>query len=416
MVKNSKYLARTSLAIMGAGFIATAPFEHSNPFLGLLQGGFEAGIVGGLADWFAVTALFRHPLGIPIPHTSLLTKNRKRMTKALVSTIENEWLSKESIVNKLKNIQLTEKLLSIAKKELYSNRFKKGVISIIVQLIHHLDVKKFIPIIIDQTKGYLSSYKVNSLLSNAVKLILDREYDKKVLDYLLIQAEEWVSKEESKIRLGHAAVNALNKIELDGFLQFALKSFQNLINEEKLGKIIQNLLKNMISDLKQPNSENREKLLSFVHSSLDQLQHNEKLAQEMEVLKEKILAQWDPSLQLEIILQELTETSIQFIHDSPFWDQYLLPLLNDLLTNLSEDENKIAAIESWLHTQITNFIEGNHSKIGKLVQENLDKLDDEKLIDMVENNVGKDLQWIRVNGAICGFIIGICITGIKLLF
>lgn len=416
MVKNSKYLARTSLAIMGAGFIATAPFEHSNPFLGLLQGGFEAGIVGGLADWFAVTALFRHPLGIPIPHTSLLTKNRKRMTKALVSTIENEWLSKESIVNKLKNIQLTEKLLSIAKKELYSNRFKKGVISIIVQLIHHLDVKKFIPIIIDLTKGYLSSYKVNSLLSNAVKLILDREYDKKVLDYLLIQAEEWVSKEESKIRLGHAAVKALNKIELDGFLQFALKSFQNLINEEKLGKIIQNLLKNMISDLKQPDSENREKLLSFVHSSLDQLQHNEKLAQEMEVLKEKILAQWDPSLQLEIILQELTETSIQFIHNSQFWDQYLLPLLNDLLTNLSEDENKIAAIESWLHTQITNFIEGNHSKIGKLVQENLDKLDDEKLIDMVENNVGKDLQWIRVNGAICGFIIGICITGIKLLF
>ncbi|OOP62980.1 hypothetical protein BWZ43_25545, partial [Heyndrickxia oleronia] len=107
MVKNSKYLARTSLAVMGIGFIATLPFEHSNPFLGLLQGGFEAGIVGGLADWFAVTALFRHPLGIPIPHTSLLSKNRKRITKALVSTIENDWLSKESIVNKLKNIQLT---------------------------------------------------------------------------------------------------------------------------------------------------------------------------------------------------------------------------------------------------------------------------------------------------------------------
>ena len=55
----------------------------------------------------------------------------------------------------------------------------------------------------------------------------------------------------------------------------------------------------------------------------------------------------------------------------------------------------------------------NHSKIGKLVQENLDKLDDKTLIEMIENNVGKDLQWIRVNGAVCGFMIGLVLEGIK---
>src|SRR6516162_10700636 len=63
----------------------------------LLQAAAKAGFVGGIADWFAVTALFRHPLGIPIPHTALLPKNRKRVTKGLVSTLENEWLTKESI-------------------------------------------------------------------------------------------------------------------------------------------------------------------------------------------------------------------------------------------------------------------------------------------------------------------------------
>ena len=60
-----------------------------------------------------------------------------------------------------------------------------------------------------------------------------------------------------------------------------------------------------------------------------------------------------------------------------------------------------------------NLIEKNHSKIGKLVQENLDKLDDKTLIEMIENNVGKDLQWIRVNGAVCGFMIGLVLEGIK---
>ncbi|CJD28014.1 Predicted membrane protein [Streptococcus pneumoniae] len=58
-------------------------------------------------------------------------------------------------------------------------------------------------------------------------------------------------------------------------------------------------------------------------------------------------------------------------------------------------------------------MEKNHSKIGKLVQENLDKLDDKTLIEMIENNVGKDLQWIRVNGAVCGFMIGLVLEGIK---
>lgn len=415
MVKNSKYLARTSLAVMGIGFIATLPFEHSNPFLGLLQGGFEAGIVGGLADWFAVTALFRHPLGIPIPHTSLLSKNRKRITKALVSTIENDWLSKESIVNKLKNIQLTVKLLAVAKKEMYSERFKKGILSLIEKIIKHIDLTKFIPVIIEQIKNYIHSYKVKTLLPNIVKLIEDRQYDHKALDYLLEQAESWVAKEESKIQLGSAAIKALNKIELDGFLQFALKSFQSLVNEEKLGKIIQTLLKNIMNDLKHQDSENREKLLQSIHTGLDNLKNNEQLINEIEGLKDAFLSKWNPHDQLEGMIESFRHRAIAYIHEDRFWDESLFPLLNGILDNYSNDEQKIASIETWLHTQITNLIEVNHSKIGKLVQENLDKLDDEMLINMIENNVGKDLQWIRVNGAICGFIIGLCITAIKLI-
>ena len=63
--------------------------------------------------------------------------------------------------------------------------------------------------------------------------------------------------------------------------------------------------------------------------------------------------------------------------------------------------------------QVVSLVEKNHSKIGKLVQENLDKLDDKTLIEMIENNVGKDLQWIRVSGAVCGFMIGLVLEGIK---
>ena len=115
--KSSRKIARYSLIIMGVGFIATAPFQGSF-WVELLHGGFEAGLVGGLADWFAVTALFRHPLGIPIPHTALLPNNRKRMTNGLVSMLKNDWLSKESIQEKIKQIPLTEKLIAILEKQI----------------------------------------------------------------------------------------------------------------------------------------------------------------------------------------------------------------------------------------------------------------------------------------------------------
>ncbi len=113
--KGSRKIAIYSLIIMGVGFIATTPFQ--GPILvDLLHGGFEAGLVGGLADWFAVTALFRHPLGIPIPHTALLPNNRKRITNGLVSMLKKDWLSKESILEKVKHIPFTEKLSVVMKR------------------------------------------------------------------------------------------------------------------------------------------------------------------------------------------------------------------------------------------------------------------------------------------------------------
>src|SRR6476620_9252393 len=106
--KNSQHLATISLAIMAVGFVGTMPIQHSLWGV-ILQGGFEAGLVGGLADWFAVTALFRHPLGIPIPHTALLPKKRNSIIAGIISMLENDWLTKESIRKKIDTINFTEK-------------------------------------------------------------------------------------------------------------------------------------------------------------------------------------------------------------------------------------------------------------------------------------------------------------------
>jgi uncharacterized membrane-anchored protein YjiN (DUF445 family) len=412
--KKSKRLASFSLAVMGTGFVVTTPLQGS--FLGgLLQGGFEAGLVGGLADWFAVTALFRHPLGLPIPHTALLPKNRERMTKALVSTLENDWLSKESIRNKIKQINFTEKILPVLEREIHSDSVKKGAVSLVAQMISHINLENITPFVEKEIKASFHSIEMSTVLQSAINQVLIREYDEKALDYLLGKAEEWIRKSNTKNQLGKLAIWALDNIKLDGFLQFALKSFQNLLNEEKLGSILQTLLLSVVSSLRQTGDTNRKALLLHVRTELQNIKNNKELLEEIENWKNHLIADWEPAEKITEMLQKTQQKALAFVQSSKFMDAYLLPFLTRLLNKLKEDPATINIIEDWIKKEIDNFVEENHSKIGKLVQENLDKLDDETLIHMMENKIGKDLQWIRVNGAICGFIIGIFLTGIKAL-
>ncbi|MGE8077493.1 DUF445 domain-containing protein [Peribacillus loiseleuriae] len=410
--KSSRKIARYSLIIMGLGFIATAPFQGSF-WVELLHGGFEAGLVGGLADWFAVTALFRHPLGIPIPHTALLPNNRKRMTNGLVSMLKNDWLSKESIQEKVKQIPLTEKLIAILDKQIHTDKFRKGIIKLITQMIRYIEIEKITPFVKKQILSTLSKMEMSKFLQLVSSQLLNEQFDKKALDHILIKAETWLRKEQTSQRLGTVSMNVLSKIEADGMLQFALKSIQSLLTEEKLGNIVQNLLLSVIKSLQYENEPNREALISYIRNEIQGINDNKDVLVSIEKWKGQLLAKWEPDQTITESLQQIQKSALDLVEDHEFIDMYLIPLMNHILDNIKENS---ADIDNWIQKQIIILVENNHEQIGNLVQENLDKLDNDTLIDMMENNIGKDLQWIRVNGAVCGFIIGILLTGIQALF
>ncbi|MEY8754238.1 DUF445 domain-containing protein [Peribacillus frigoritolerans] len=410
-IKSSRKIARYSLIIMGAGYIATTPFQGSLP-LDLLHGGFEAGLVGGLADWFAVTALFRHPLGLPIPHTALLPNNRKRMTNALVSMLKNDWLSKESIQDKVKHIPFTEKLIPILGKEIQSDTFRKVLIKLIKQMIGYIDIEKITPFVAKKIKASLSSIDMSKILHLVSSELLNEEFDKKALDHVLKKAEDWLEKKETSHRLGTVAMDVLSKIELEGMLQFAVKSIQSLLNEDKFGNIIQNLLLSVVNNLQNEKEPNREALILYIRKEIQGINHNRELLEGVEKWKKQLLTKWEPEATIEGSLKQIQQEALDFVEDEHFMDNYLTPMIHHILDNIKENSTRI---DQWIQKQITVLIENNHTQIGNLVQENLDKLDNETLIDMMENGVGKDLQWIRVNGAVCGFIIGLILTGAQAL-
>ncbi|MFD5261653.1 MULTISPECIES: DUF445 domain-containing protein [Bacillus cereus group] len=412
MSLQTKYIAGISLGVMGVGFAASIPFQGTVAGE-IIQGGFEAGLVGGLADWFAVTALFRHPMGIPIPHTALLPKNRKRVTKGLINTLENEWLTKESITNKVKEMQLAQMVLQIAEREMQSEAVKKGVVTIAEKAIVTIDTEKLAVIIEKELKTYLHTINTSNILQVLVDQLVVQEYDEKTLDYILVKVKDWTAQDEARYQLGSLGMKAMENIKVDGFLQFTLKSFMNIVDEDKIGGILQKFIISNINSLQDADNSTRQLILSKIRQEIINVKENEALLQELENWKEKWIANWDATDKIKEMLEQVQQRAITFVKNEEFADKYVIPFLQTQMNKIKEDEQTVQKIEEWLQKQVVTLVEKNHSKIGKLVQENLDKLDDKTLIEMIENNVGKDLQWIRVNGAVCGFMIGLVLEGIK---
>ncbi|MGE6400343.1 DUF445 domain-containing protein [Bacillus cereus] len=412
MSLQTKYIAGISLGVMGVGFAASIPFQGTVAGE-IIQGGFEAGLVGGLADWFAVTALFRHPLGIPIPHTALLPKNRKRVTKGLVSTLENEWLTKESITSKVKEMQLAQMVLEIAGKELQSDAVKKGIVTIAEKAILQIDTEKLAVIIEKELKTYLHTINTSNILQVLVDQLVVQEYDEKTLDYILVKVKDWTAQDEARYQLGSLGMKAMENIKVDGFLQFTLKSFMNIVDEDKIGGILQKFIISNINSLQDADNSTRQLILAKIRQEIINVKENESLLQELENWKEKWITNWDATDKIKEMLEQVQQRAVTFVKNEEFADKYVVPFLQTQMNKIKEDELTVQKIEDWLQKQVVTIVEKNHSKIGKLVQENLDKLDDKTLIEMIENNVGKDLQWIRVNGAVCGFMIGLVLEGIK---
>jgi uncharacterized membrane-anchored protein YjiN (DUF445 family) len=410
--KESKKIARYSLIIMAIGFTATIPFQGSF-WVDLIQGGFEAGLVGGLADWFAVTALFRHPLGLRIPHTALLPNNRERMTNGLVRTLKNDWLSKESIQEKIKQVQFSDKLLVILEKEIRTEHFRKAVINLLKKIVASIEVEKISPFVKKQIVSAISDLDLSKYIQLLSKQLLKEQIDQKVLDHVLKKAENWLRQEGTGYRLGTVAMNMLNKIEVEGILQFAINSMRNLLNEEKLGNIVKKLLLSGIHSLQKAEDQNRVALILYIRNEIQGINDNQELIDGIDKWKNQLLDNWEPDETITNTLKQIQQKGLEFVETEDFFDIYLMPIINRIVENLEERKE---SIDQWIQNQITILVEKNHEQIGNLVQENLDKLDNETLIDMVENNIAKDIQWIRVNGAVCGFVIGLILTCIQALF
>src|SRR5579883_907137 len=169
-LRRNRILATSMLTAMGAVFAATRMVPEPGFWTSLIQSGAEAGMVGGLADWFAVTALFRHPLGLPIPHTAIIPTNKDRIGRTLGRFVENNFLTPEVLFRKLRQLQVGRRFANWLAVPATAGFIADSLTSALPYLIRSLrnrDLHDFV----QRAFGEVSPPDVAPILGHAIRLI-----------------------------------------------------------------------------------------------------------------------------------------------------------------------------------------------------------------------------------------------------
>ncbi|WP_058304374.1 DUF445 domain-containing protein [Gorillibacterium timonense] len=411
---NTRKMATVSLLVMGGGFVGSL-FLPETPFFRILSGGFEAGLVGGLADWFAVTALFRHPMGIPIPHTSLLLKNRNRIIESLIGAMETELLNKESIQRKLTEVRLLPLAASGIVKQAGKRSSRVAAVQGAAAIVRAIPLDKTAAVIQNGLSSTLTKADIQPLLVRLAEAGIREGWDERALDAVLRAGGEWVERPETEALLGQMAHAKLRELQVGGFMGFAFQAAAGFLSPDKLGNMLKGMLRSALWDMQASSAPMRLRLLEEIRSHAFTAVNDSALTEQLRSwglgkLEEEATESW--------LLERLEELRSQLLNrldeEARLGGKKVVPLLRYVLEKLRAMPETTDKWERQLADALVTLVERNHYRIGNLVRDNLNKLDDKALVEMLEEKIGTDLQWIRLNGAICGFLVGLVLTLFRL--
>jgi len=410
MGKNYANIAGLSLLAASTGFVASLPFQ-GNLAGQLVHAASEAALVGGIADWYAVTALFRHPLGQKwIPHTAIIPKNRQRIIDGIVDMVENEWLTKEIIKEKIQQVHLIDILLGYVDKRESREYLVSLMASFVQGMADQLNPKELAEFLNNLIHTEGTKIPLTPHLAKLLQWARENGYDDKTFDFLLAEGKKLINQEKCKPIIAAAIKKAAQEFISGGgggmMAQF-IAPILNTLNFEDLAASVQKMI---LEYLDQQADDYRSKFKDFMIYFLGRLQTDQAL--------EEIIEDWKNQALQKVSFTESVAQAILSIKNSDLFSgsglrNYLHKLLNEQINSLREDQEKRDQLENWIKEQIYQFVEEKHSHIGRLVKTNLDKLDEETFVTVIEERVGTDLQWIRVNGAVVGGMIGIALYLLK---
>ena len=384
----------------------------------------EAALVGGVADWFAVTALFRKPLGFPY-HTAILPRRRDSFIQAIVVMVQKEFFSRRKIFRHIEKIHLIPMMEAFLHKRETEEQLTGTVLHFIRATFLRKKNKKAIAYLSARIKKLLLQEDPSELMYRFDVLSRSNAWDQKALARIAVLLAQEVSTEETRQSIRETLAELEREKIGDGFLSRLLE-VTNTVNLDEGTELIQRHTCNLLNELGRDHSPLQENALALLHDCLSDLRQDAELLQVVRDLQER-LAQELP----------LDETLARLFHDlrkhfqmdlkrevdpiaehMPAFYTHLQTILHveyqHMLTLVEERPELQKIITKVLYDLLARSALHAQTLVGVIVGNVLSRLTDEELNHLIYDKVEEDLLWIRINGSLVGgcigFILFVCMS------
>lgn len=422
--KMKNNIGSLSLIIAFSGLVLIEILLHFNylqhPGWLIVLAGFEAATIGGVADWFAVRALFHE---IPIPfikkHTNIIVKNRGKLTEGIVDLVTNKWLSPEVITEKLREVDVASAILEFLQNPNSQKKTVGFIREMALKLTAEMDRSEFVATIEKMTYKQLEQINLASPIGNWLENAVRTGEHHAIWELLIEAAETSLHNEDTQQLILSKLEEAVKEYSDQGFLKKTTMFLAKKTGGLDVNTITAELLfktHEMLLDAKfNPQHVLRLKFDNWLIEFAQKLASgDEEAAGFITTLKSKFIHYLETEKTIEKMIQfgkiKITE---QLANDQTTLMQFLINNLNRFISELQQDKEAQNKMNTWITTSISELLTKFHSEIGNMVRTSLMKLDNIELVEQIEGKVGSDLQYIRLNGAVVGGLVGIAIASVK---
>ena len=393
-----KIAATGLLVLMAAVFAVTRALEPRYPWVSFVKAFAEAAMVGGLADWFAVTALFRHPLGLPIPHTAIIPRNKDRIGETLATFIRDNFLIPSVVARRMQNIDVAGavgRFLQTPAGE--GTRIRAGASRLIADIFESLDDERLGGIVKGAVATRIRKMEVSPLLGHALASAINEDRHVPMLEAAIRWTARTLDANEPLIReMVHKKANWV--LKLAGL-------------DAKLADAIVDGLRKLTAEMStDPAHPVRIKIEEALAQLANDLQTRPETRERVEAIKEQLLDNKSVSLWIDAIWQKGRESIIKAARNP---DAVLAGKLGEVLksmgTTLESDSRIRAAINQFARRTVVGLSASYGGSMVKLVSETVRTWDARTVTARLEAAVGRDLQYIRINGTLVGGLVGVVI-------
>ena len=392
-------MKRNALVLLG---FAVFLFVVANVYrINWLKAFSEAAMVGGIADWFAVVALFRHPLGIPIPHTALIPSNKDKIGENLGNFVSDEFLTREKLELKIEQFNVAIKasnwLIDKKNANTVANLIAENVIPGLLKTIDDQEVQRFIQ---TQFSGKLSKVNFAEWIALALESLAKSDKQEELVTNVLktlileLQNNKYVIEEKVK--------------SSTPFLSFGLA-------DKKITEGIFNGLYNFLEQASHQDSTIRKKVNNYVIDFINELKESPEMQQKVNDLvlgfaNKKEVQDYISGIWLEIktsIMNDLDQKDKSTIKKS------IANMIQSFGKGIQSDQLMMGKINNFIKNDVLSVLINNKKMIGDLISSTVKSWDTDEVSKKLELEIGSDLQYIRINGTLVGGLVGLLIYAVE---